>query len=77
MVSNASDDLPEPETPVTTVRVLCGISKSMFFRLWTRAPRTMMLSFAMAQETDGSPARRNPRASRTDCFNKSCRNFRL
>src|SRR5579863_3736777 len=45
MVSNTSDDLPEPETPVTTVRVLCGISKSMFLRLWTRAPRTMMLSF--------------------------------
>src|SRR5271157_1389702 len=47
MVSNASEDLPEPETPVTTVRVLCGISKSMLFRLWTRAPRTMMLSFDM------------------------------
>src|SRR5579864_693634 len=45
MVSNTSDDLPEPETPVTTVRVLCGISKSTFLRLWTRAPRTMMLSF--------------------------------
>src|SRR5271165_1034956 len=51
MVSNASDDLPEPETPVTTVSWLCGISKSMFFRLWTRAPRTMMLSFDMAQHS--------------------------
>src|SRR5574340_797540 len=47
MVSNTSDDLPEPETPVTTVRVLCGMSKSMFLRLWTRAPRTTMLSVAM------------------------------
>src|SRR5689334_10262122 len=45
MVSKASEDLPDPETPVTTVRVLCGISKSTFFRLWTRAPRTTMLSF--------------------------------
>src|SRR5271169_3779168 len=45
MVSNASDDLPDPETPVTTVRELWGISRSMFFRLWTRAPRTTMLSF--------------------------------
>jgi len=27
---------------------LCGISKSMFFRLWTRAPRTVILSFDMA-----------------------------
>src|SRR4029077_17821316 len=44
MVSNAREDLPEPETPVTTVRVLWPIEKSMFFRLWTRAPRTTMLS---------------------------------
>src|SRR5579864_3124087 len=44
MVSKASDDLPDPETPVTTVRVLWGISKSMFFRLWTRAPRTTIVS---------------------------------
>src|SRR6266705_1462935 len=44
IVSKASEDLPEPETPVTTVRVLCWISKSMFLRLWTRAPRTTMLS---------------------------------
>ena len=43
-MSNASDDLPDPDTPVTTVKVLCGISKSMFLRLWTRAPRTTMLS---------------------------------
>src|SRR5580700_8181662 len=44
MVSKASDDFPEPETPVTTVNWLCGISKSMFLRLWTRAPRTTILS---------------------------------
>src|SRR5438067_7822036 len=44
MVSKASDDLPEPETPVTTVSALCGISKSIFLRLWTRTPRTTMLS---------------------------------
>src|SRR5581483_8391140 len=44
IVSKASDDLPDPDTPVTTVKVLCGISKSMFLRLWTRAPRTTMLS---------------------------------
>src|SRR2546421_7518031 len=40
MVSNAREDLPEPLTPVTTVMALCGISTLMFFRLWTRAPRT-------------------------------------
>src|SRR6476660_3664644 len=44
MVSNAREDLPDPETPVTTVKALFGISKSMFLRLWTRAPRTTMLS---------------------------------
>src|SRR5581483_274214 len=42
MVSKARLDLPDPETPVTTVSRLCGISKSMFLRLWTRAPRTTM-----------------------------------
>src|ERR1700683_5548246 len=47
MVSNASEDLPEPETPVTTVNVLCRTSKSMFLRLCTRAPRTTMLSVDM------------------------------
>src|SRR5450759_3531472 len=44
MVSKASDDLPDPDTPVTTVSRLCGISKSIFLRLCTRAPRTTMLS---------------------------------
>ena len=39
MVSKTSDDLPEPDTPVTTVSRLCGISSEMFLRLWTRAPR--------------------------------------
>jgi len=43
-----SELLPLPLTPVTTVRQLCGTSKSMFFRLWTRAPRTMMDSLDMA-----------------------------
>src|SRR5260370_6005263 len=42
MVSNASEDFPEPLTPVTTVMALCGISTLIFFRLWTRAPRTRM-----------------------------------
>ncbi len=45
MVSNASDDLPEPETPVTTVNFSCGISSEMPLRLWTRALRILMESF--------------------------------
>src|SRR5260370_16400008 len=42
MVSNTSDDLPEPETPVTTVSRLCGIARDTSLRLWTRAPRMKM-----------------------------------
>src|SRR5580693_3150024 len=45
MVSKASDDLPDPETPVTTVRRSCGISSVRSLRLWTRAPRIRMESF--------------------------------
>src|SRR5690606_34790487 len=45
MVSNASDDFPEPDSPVKTVRVLRGISRSMFLRLCCLAPRMTILSF--------------------------------
>src|SRR6266403_3968654 len=51
MVSNAREDLPDPDTPVTTVRELWRIVKSMFFRLWTRAPRTTMLSVDICKRT--------------------------
>lgn len=44
MVSNASEDLPDPETPLTTVSFPCGMSQETFFRLWVRAPRIMMAS---------------------------------
>src|SRR5690242_13094832 len=44
MVSKASEDLPEPLTPVTTVMALCGTSTVTFLRLWTRAPRTRRVS---------------------------------
>src|SRR5690348_5746623 len=42
MVSKASDDLPEPDSPVITVRLSRGMSTSMFLRLCSRAPRTRM-----------------------------------
>src|ERR1700733_1945767 len=45
MVSKASEDLPEPETPETTVSLPWVSSQSMFFRLWVRAPRMVMRSF--------------------------------
>src|SRR5271165_6379374 len=44
MVSKASELFPEPLNPVITVRVLRGISTSMFFRLCCRAPCTVMRS---------------------------------
>jgi hypothetical protein len=40
MVSKANDDLPEPDSPVMTVRLWLGMVTSIFFRLWTRAPKT-------------------------------------
>ena len=43
-VSKTSDDFPDPETPVTTTSSLSGISRSRFFRLFWRAPRTRMAS---------------------------------
>src|SRR6266850_4200491 len=41
-MSNAKVDLPEPLTPVTTVRALRGISISRSLRLFCLAPRMWM-----------------------------------
>ena len=37
-VSNASEDFPDPETPVKTVNLFLGIETLMFFKLCTLAP---------------------------------------
>src|SRR6266567_1752657 len=42
MVSKASEDLPEPDSPVRTTRLSRGMSTSTFLRLCSRAPRTRM-----------------------------------
>src|SRR5215831_17566499 len=77
MVSNASDDLPEPLSPVMTVKVLRGISTEMFFKLCWRAPRTVMLLIAMdlinlvcktehkSNKTSGKPLLEAPEGERT------------
>src|SRR5580698_984432 len=44
MVSKASDDFPEPESPVITTRRSRGISRLIFLRLCSRAPRIISLS---------------------------------
>jgi hypothetical protein len=48
MVSNASDDLPEPESPVNAIILFLGISTVMFLRLWVRAPLTMSFSSVLS-----------------------------
>src|SRR3954468_2723006 len=42
MVSNASDDLPDPDRPVITTRLSRGSSTVTSFRLCSRAPVTTM-----------------------------------
>jgi hypothetical protein len=44
MVSKASELFPEPDTPLITVSLPCGISQERFFRLCVRALRIMMAS---------------------------------
>src|SRR6267142_2204332 len=48
IVSKASDDLPEPESPVITTSWSRGISRSTFLRLCSRAPRMTIRSLAIA-----------------------------
>src|SRR6478735_12538534 len=52
MVSKASDDLPEPDSPVKTMSWLRGRSTSTFLRLWTRAPRTVIQSCDMSNSRE-------------------------
>src|SRR5580693_9389285 len=42
MVSKASEDLPEPDSPVNTTRRSRGMSRSISLRLCSRAPRMAM-----------------------------------
>ena len=48
MVSNASDDFPDPQTPVTTISFPVGSVRSMFYRWLVRAPRMVMYPFRRA-----------------------------
>src|SRR6266542_5062484 len=44
MVSKASDDLPEPDSPVKTTSLSRGMDRVTFFRLCSRAPRIVIWS---------------------------------
>ena len=58
MVPNASELLPEPETPVNTVRRRLGRTTLTSLRLLTRAPCTRIRSWVSAGwVTSGTPAR--------------------
>ena len=48
-VSKARLDLPEPDSPVITTSRLRGMSRSMFFRLCVRAPRTRIKAAPTAE----------------------------
>src|SRR6476659_11194497 len=48
MGSKAREDLPEPDSPVNTISASRGISRSTFFRLGSRAPRTWIVLPASA-----------------------------
>src|SRR3954462_342506 len=53
MVSKASDDLPDPLRPVMTTSLSRGRSTSMFFKLCSRAPRTVIDLFMGCSYQEG------------------------
>src|SRR5687767_7571085 len=64
MVSNASEDLPEPDGPVITVNARRGISRSKPLRLCCLAPRTMIRSFMAAKASERSAPKKRRKTSR-------------
>src|SRR5215204_7779770 len=56
MVSKARLDLPEPDSPVNTIRRSRGSSTLMFLRLCSRAPRTEMIDEPAPNEDLGDRA---------------------
>ena len=51
-------DLPEPDTPAIPTILFSGISRSMFLRLWTFAPRICILSIIVLLHKKRRPLRR-------------------
>src|SRR5437773_11943744 len=56
MVSKASDDLPEPDSPVKTISFSRGSSRETFLRLCSRAPRITSVSDTGRRIAAGSAA---------------------
>ena len=59
-MSLTSVDLPEPLTPVTVVNRPSGMLTSMFFRLFSRAPRTTISPFMAGRRPFGTGIDRAP-----------------
>ncbi len=55
IVPKTSEDLPEPDTPVNTVRRRFGTSSDTSARLFSLAPRTWITSWLSATVTAASP----------------------
>src|SRR3989337_2664357 len=63
MVSKASEDLPEPDSPVITTSLSRGRSSEIFLRLCSRAPRMEMnleVILGAMSERPGPSARLSP-----------------
>src|SRR5689334_1997479 len=63
MVSNASDDLPEPDRPVNTISWSRGSTRSTLRRLCSRAPR---IRIVLLDESATGPMVPKRRPDRTD-----------
>src|SRR5690606_10669296 len=73
IVSKASDDFPDPDTPVTTTSAPRGRSTSIPFRLCSEAPRTDR-TFTPALYGQRLPAATaaTPRPRRPPCLSPLC-----
>src|ERR1700693_2864644 len=73
MVSNASEDLPEPESPVKTIKRSRGSSSETFFRLCSRAPRMVRVSAMVCRGYRRSPNFFQLPSKRSNLVSKSSR----
>src|SRR5580658_8878696 len=73
MVSKASEDLPEPESPVKTIRRSRGSSSETFFRLCSRAPLMVRVSAMVCRGYRRSPNFFQLPAKRSDLISQPSR----
>jgi hypothetical protein len=66
MVSKASEDFPDPDRPVMTVRAFLGIVTSMFFRLCILAPLIVILSIVVEMRKESFSTKLAPLRARAE-----------